>query len=64
MLGKLLILYIIKVIFLGDFSFVKIFLKNYRVTMTTTLDTSCSENTMVLSEGEGFCMHVFSSLIL
>ena len=41
-------------IFLGDFSFVKIFLKNYRVTtdcvtMTTTLDTSCSENTMVLS---------------
>jgi hypothetical protein len=28
--------------------------------MTTTL-TSCSENTMVLSEGEGFCMHVFSS---
>jgi hypothetical protein len=35
MLGKLLILYIIKVIFLGDFSFVKIFLKNYRVTMTT-----------------------------
>ena len=35
-------------IFLGDFSFVRIFLKNYRVTMTTTLDTSCSENTMVL----------------
>ena len=29
--------------------------------MTTTLDTSCSENTMVLSEGEGFCMHVFFS---
>jgi hypothetical protein len=26
------------VIFLGDFSFVRIFLKNYRVTMTTTLD--------------------------
>ena len=49
-------------IFLGDFSFVKIFLKNYCVTMTTTLDTSCSENTMVLSEGEGFCMHVFSSI--
>jgi hypothetical protein len=46
------------VIFLRDFSFVKIFLKNYRVTMTTTL---CSENTMVLSDGEGFCMHVFSS---
>jgi hypothetical protein len=27
------------VIFLGDFSFVIIFLKNYRVTMTTTLNT-------------------------
>ena len=25
------------------------------------LDTSCSENTMVLSQGEGFCMHVFYS---
>ena len=35
--------------------------------MTTTLDTSCSENTMVLSArrlGEGFCMHVFSSTLL
>jgi hypothetical protein len=31
------------VIFLGDFSFVRIFLKNYRVTMTTTLDTSSSD---------------------
>ena len=51
-------------IFLGDFSFVKIFLINYRVTMTTTLNTSCSENTMVLSEGEGFCMHVFSSYFI
>ena len=60
MFGKLVILQL-KVIFLGDFSFVKIFLTNYRVTMTTTLNTSCSENTMVLSEGEGFCMHVFSS---
>ena len=52
-------------IFLSDFSFVRIFLRNYRVTMTTTLDTSCSENTMVLSArrlGEGFCMHVFSSI--
>ena len=49
-------------IFLGDFSFVRIFLKNYRVTMTTTLDTSCSENTMVLSARREFlCMHVFSS---
>jgi hypothetical protein len=47
--------------FLGDFSFVRIFLKNYHVTMTTAFDTSCSENTMVLSEGEGFCIHVFSS---
>ena len=34
--------------------FVRIFLKNYRVTMTTTLDTSCSENTMVLSARRGF----------
>ena len=33
-------------IFLSDFSFVRIFLRNYRVTMTTTLDTSCSENTI------------------
>jgi hypothetical protein len=49
------------VIFLSDFSFVRIFLRNYRVTMTTTLDTSCSENTMVCQQGEGFCMHVFSS---
>jgi hypothetical protein len=42
------------VIFLSDFSFVRIFLWNYRVTMTTTLDTSCSENTMVLSARRGF----------
>jgi hypothetical protein len=26
------------------FSFVRMFLKNFRVSMTTTLDTSCSEN--------------------
>jgi hypothetical protein len=39
---------------LEDFSFVKIFLKNYRVTMTTTLNTSLSENTMVLSARRGF----------
>jgi hypothetical protein len=32
----------------------RILLKNYRVTMTTTLDTSCSENTMVLSARRGF----------
>ena len=38
----------------SDFSFVRIFLRNYRVTMTTTLDTSCSENTMVLSARRGF----------
>jgi hypothetical protein len=30
--------------------------------MITTLDTSCSENTMVCQQGEGFCMHVFSSI--
>jgi hypothetical protein len=40
--------------FLGDFSFARIFLKNYRVTMTTTSDTSCSANTMVLSARRGF----------
>jgi hypothetical protein len=34
--------------------FERIFLKNYRVTMTTALDTSCSENTMVLSARRGF----------
>jgi hypothetical protein len=46
------------VIFLGDFSFVRIFLKNYRVTITTTLDTSCSENIMVLSARRGSaCMY-------
>jgi hypothetical protein len=39
--------FVIKTDILGDFSFVRIFLKNYRVTMTTTLDTSCSENTIV-----------------
>jgi hypothetical protein len=45
--------------------FVRIFLRNYRVTMITTLDTSCSENTMVLSARRGFlqCMHVFSSIL-
>ena len=50
-------------IFLSDFSFVRIFLRNYRVTMTTTLDTSCSENTVFGQQGEGFCMHVFSSIV-
>jgi hypothetical protein len=45
------------VIFLGDFSFVKIFLKNYCVTMTTTLNTSRSENTMVLSARVSACMY-------
>ena len=46
-------------IFLRNLSFVKIFLKHYCVTMTTTLNTSCSENIMVLSEGEGVsaCMY-------
>ena len=38
--------------------FVRIFLNNYRVTMTTALDlcldTLCSENTMVLSARRGF----------
>ena len=44
-------------IFLGDFSFVKIFLKNYCVTMTTTLNTSRLENTMVLSARVSACMY-------
>ena len=34
--------------------FLRIFLKHYRVTMTTALDTSCLENTMVLSARRGF----------
>ena len=51
---KLLYCIVLYCIFLGDFSFLRIFLKNYRVTMTTTLDTSCSENTTVLSARRGF----------
>jgi hypothetical protein len=46
--------FVIKMVYLGDFSFVRIFFKNYRVTMTTTLYTSCAENTMVLSAKQGF----------
>jgi hypothetical protein len=42
--------------------FVRIFLKNYRVTMTTALDTSCSKIQWFCQQGEGFCMHVFSSI--
>jgi hypothetical protein len=42
------------VIFLGDFSFVKMFVIKYPVNMTTTLNTSSSENTMVLSARGGF----------
>ena len=46
------------VIFLSDFSFVRIFLRNYRVTMTTTLDTSRLENTMVVSKARvSACMY-------
>jgi hypothetical protein len=48
------------VIFLEDYSFVKIFLtKYYRVAMTTTSNTSCSENTMALSARRGVsaCMY-------
>ena len=41
--------FVIKSDIFRRYSFVRIFLINYRVTMTTTLDTSCSENTMVLS---------------
>jgi hypothetical protein len=46
--------FVIKSDIFRRFSFVRIFLKKYRVTMTTTLDTSCSENTMVLSARLGF----------
>ena len=49
-------------IFLGDFSFVRIFLKNYRVTMTTTLEPHVRKIQWFCQQGEGFCMHVFSSL--
>jgi hypothetical protein len=52
------------VIFLGDFSFVKIFLKNYCVTMTTTLNTSRSENTMVLSARVSACMYFLVRLYI
>jgi hypothetical protein len=48
------------VIFLGDFSFVRIFLKNYLVTMTTTFDTSCSEkyNGFVSKARVSACMYI------
>jgi hypothetical protein len=62
MFGKLIILEL-KVIFLGDFSIIKIFLiKLYRVNMTTTLNTSCSEN-IFFHQGGGFCMHVNLNII-
>jgi hypothetical protein len=51
------------VIFLGDFSFVKIFLKNYCVIMTTTLNTSRSENTMVLSARVSACMYFLVCIV-
>ena len=51
-------------IFLGDFSFVRIFLKNYRVTMTTTLELHVRKIQWFCQQGEGFCMHVFSSIII
>ena len=46
--------FVIKSDIFRRFSFVRMFLKNYRVTMTTTFDTICSENTMVLSAKRGF----------
>ena len=51
-------------IFLGDFSFVRIFLKNYRVTMTTTLELHVRKIQWFCQQGEGFCMHVLSSHML
>ena len=53
MCGIKLVILLLKAIFLGDFSFVKIFLKNCG-NMTTTLNTSCSEYTMVLSARRRF----------
>ena len=53
-----------KVIFLGDFSFVRIFLKNYRVTMTTTLELHVRKIQWFCQQGEGFCMHVFSTIFV
>jgi hypothetical protein len=52
------------VIFLGDFSFVRIFLKNYRVTMTTTSELHVRKIQWFCQQGEGFCMHVFSSIVV
>jgi hypothetical protein len=51
------------VIFLGDFSFVRIFLKNYRVTMTTTLDRyfTLYRTARVF---DGVCADGFSVLLL
>jgi hypothetical protein len=46
--------FVIKSDILRRFFICKNILKNYRVIMTTTLDTSCSENTMVLSAMRGF----------
>ena len=43
-------------IFLGDFSFV-IFLKNYRVTMTTTLNTFGKYNGFVSKARVSACMY-------
>ena len=44
-------------IFLGDFSFVIIFLKNYRVTMTTTLNTFGKYNGFVSKARVSACMY-------
>ena len=46
--------FVIKSDIFRRFFICKNILKNYRVTMTTTLDTSCLENTMVLSARRGF----------
>jgi hypothetical protein len=46
--------FVIKSDIFRRFFICKNILKNYRVTITTTLDTSCSENIMVLSARRGF----------
>jgi hypothetical protein len=55
--------FVIKSDIFRGFFICKNILQNYRVTKTTTLKTSCSENTMVLSARRrvSACMHVFSS---
>ena len=65
MFGKLILTFLsLKVIFLEYFLiYIKICLKSHRVTTTTTLNTSCSNNIMSLSARQGFlhaCIFYYS----